>query len=341
MKRALIVLFTFIALGMGAMYLLRPTDSVVLPQPQSTVVPVRPDAKTYTLLFAGDIMLDRSVKNRIVEAQDPLFPFVRIADVTRAADIAFANLEGPVSQRGTNQGSQYSFRFEPVGTMNALAFAGFDVVSIANNHIWDWGKDALVDTITHLDDAGIGHVGAGRNADEAGRPFVAQLDDTKVALFGYTDLYPKNLEAGTDSPGIGSFAVSSTIERARNMKESGGADIVIVSLHWGVEYATSSNEYQQGIARALIDGGVDLVIGHHPHVVQEVEAYKDGWIVYSLGNFVFDQFFSEETMSGLMVEARIQNKKIEGIKEIPIRLTPTFQPYIVGAPGDPGLDVVE
>jgi len=124
------------------------------------------------MLFVGDIMLDRSVRRQIEKAQDPLYPFVRIADTLRAADLTFGNLEGPVSSRGTNQGSIYSFRFEPVGTINALTYAGFDVVSSANNHILDWGSEALSDTFTQLDEAGIGHTGAGRNYEEANGPFL-------------------------------------------------------------------------------------------------------------------------------------------------------------------------
>jgi poly-gamma-glutamate synthesis protein (capsule biosynthesis protein) len=235
----------------------------------------------------------------------------------------------------------YSFRFEPVGTMNSLKFAGFDVVSLANNHIWDWGKDALSDTAFHLDEAGIGHVGAGRDAVEANRPFIAELGGTSIAIFGYTTLYPKSLQAGADYPGISSFDVSSTISQVQNLKSEGGAHLAIVSLHWGTEYVTSSDAIQQGIARRLIDGGVDLVIGHHPHVAQEVEQYGGGYIVYSLGNFVFDQNLSRITMKGLMVRAYIKDKKVERLEQIPIQLTPTFQPYIPGTPGDPDLDVVE
>ena len=339
MRKVLWVLGGVVAIAGGVLFRFQQTYPV--PIIGEAPVPVVAEPKVYTLLFVGDVMLGRSVQNRINEAQDPLFPFIRIADITRAADITFANLEGPVSERGVNQGSQYSFRFEPVGTMSALSFAGFDVVSIANNHVWDWGKDALIDTVLHLDNAGIGHVGAGRNAEEAEKPFIAFLDTTKVAMLGYTNLYPESLEAGIDHAGVSSFAVSSTIERVRQLKEFADVDVVMVSLHWGTEYATSSDAYQQGVARALVDGGVDLVIGHHPHVVQEVERYKDGWIVYSLGNFVFDQFFSKETMSGLMVRALVRGGKVESIEQIQVQLTPDFQPYIVGQPGDPALDVVE
>ena len=339
MKKVLLVLIGIIALAGGIFlrfYQKQPVSPVV-----SEPAPIVTQSKEYTMLFVGDIMLDREVRSQILRAQDPLYPFVRIADTIRSADIAFANLEGPVSDRGVNQGSKYSFRFEPVGTMHALSFAGFDVVSIANNHIWDWGKDALSDTVRFLDDAKIGHIGAGRNIDEANKPFIAQLDETRVAMLGYTTLYPDSLEAGDDYPGISSFTVSSTVKEIERLKEAEQADIVVISLHWGIEYASSSTSSQQLIARALIDAGADLVIGHHPHVVQEVERYKQGWIAYSLGNFVFDQFFSPETMSGFMVRAHIADGKVESVEQVPIQLTSTFQPYVIGQPGDPALEMVQ
>lgn len=312
---------------------------VVLPEP---VIPVEViEAKTYTMLFVGDIMLDRSVRRQIEREQDPLYPFVRIADTLRSADLTFANLEGPVSARGTNQGSIFSFRFEPVGTMNSLKFAGFDVVNLANNHIWDWGTDALTDTVQHLNDAGIGHIGAGRTNAEANAPFITQLGDAKVAMLGYTTLYPRSLEAGSSTPGISSFRLASTTEQIQELKASGLADLVIVSFHWGIEYEMHSTSSEQTIARALIDVGADLIIGHHPHAIQEVEEYKGKYIAYSLGNFVFDQNLSRFTMKGLMVRASIKDKKVESLEEIPVQLTPTFQPYIPGKPGDPDLDVQE
>lgn len=340
MKRALIVLIGIVAIAGGVLFRFQKERGEALPDFELPAPISAPAKEDYTMLFVGDMMFDREVKAQILREQDPLYPFMRIADTLRSADIAFGNLEGPISDRGTNQGSKYSFRFEPVGTVHALSFAGFDVVSIANNHIWDWGRQALTDTVQHLNPAGIGHVGAGRNEAEANAPFIAQLNTTRIAFLGYTTLYPRSLEAGEDYPGVSAYRASSTAQQISELKGS-GADIIVVSFHWGDEYATSSNQTQQEIARGLIDAGADLVIGHHPHVVQEVEKYKDGWIIYSLGNFVFDQFFSPETMSGFMAQARIADDRVKTVEQIPIKLTPTFQPYVVGAPGDPALEMVQ
>ncbi len=310
-------------------------EDKVSPEPAPVSVPVvLPEQKTYTLLFTGDIMLGRSVEKRILKEQDPLYPFVRIADVIQKADLAVANLEGPISDRGVNQGSEYSFRFEPVGTVNALNFAGFDVVSIANNHVWDWGSDALVDTVSYLQKAGIDSVGAGKDEQEANAPLIRKLGDTRIAFLSYTNLYPKSLEASGDQPGISRFDLEAVKKRIQVLKST-EADLVVISMHWGEEYATSSNYFQKETGRALIDAGADLIIGTHPHVVQEVERYRKGYIVYSLGNFVFDQYFSKATMTGLMFKVILLGNKIIDARSIPITLTPTFQPYIPGTSGDP------
>ena len=114
------------------------------------------------------------------------------------------------------------------------------------------------------------------------------------------------------------------------MKQLEVADIIIVSMHWGEEYQLRSNKKQQEIGRALVEAGTDIIIGHHPHVIQEIERYKNGWIAYSLGNFIFDQNFSKETMEGLMLKAIIQDKKIVEIEPVEIKINSSFQPEIIG-----------
>ena len=284
--------------------------------------------KNATMLFVGDIMLSRNIAAQIVKNEDPLYPFLLIASTTREADITFANLENPVSASGTLQGSIYSFRAEPVGSINGLQYAGFDVVSLANNHIWDYGRVAALDTMRYLRDAGIDYVGFGRNYDEANTPIIRQVGDAKVAFFGYTEFYSKELWAD-EKLGLSEFKKDEISRRVAEIKEFGRADIVVVSLHWGVEYETESNAAQQNIAHQLIDAGADLIIGHHPHVPQEFESYKDGYIVYSLGNFVFDQNFSADTRRGLMFKVTLEGKKMTAAETIEIKFTKTYQPYIL------------
>ena len=285
-----------------------------------------------TLLFVGDIMLSRDVAKQISKNNDFHFPFLKIADVVQGADVAFGNLEGPISMRGANQGSIYSFRADP-RVIEGLTFAGFDVLSIANNHIWDWGSDALYDTLTFLKDAGIKPVGAGVSYSDANAPTVADVKGRRVAFFAYTNLYPDSFEASDISLGISDFDLPKVQEAIQQIR--GVADVIVVSIHWGEEYKTQSNVEQQAIARALMNAGADLVVGHHPHVVQEVREYalenrRKAWVAYSLGNFVFDQNFSKETMEGLMLEVKVKNGKISEVRKILVKINDTFQPEFFG-----------
>ncbi len=283
------------------------------------------NSKKETLLFVGDIMLSRAVASRInsIGKGDPRFPFLESANFLHSADLTFGNLEGPISSRGKNQGSIYSFRDDP-DVVEGLKFAGFDVLSTANNHIFDWGREALMDTDTLLRAGGITPIGTGRNYDEANSPAIFDLSGTKIAFLAYTNLYPKTLEADATNPGISDFDtehIKKAIEEARKR-----ADIVIVSFHWGIEYRKTATEEQQKLAHEFIDAGADLVIGHHPHVPEEIEKYKGGWVAYSLGNFIFDQNFSKETMGGIAIRAVVENKKIISFNPISISINSNFQP---------------
>ncbi|MFA6364911.1 MAG: CapA family protein [Candidatus Paceibacterota bacterium] len=281
------------------------------------------EQKNTTLLFTGDVMLSRSVGKKINEMNDVTFPFLLIASTTRAADMLIGNLEGPISLRGRNQGSIYSFRANPQ-TIQGLTFAGFRVMSLANNHIWDWGRDALSDSVSLLRESGILTVGAGRNEEEANAPLVVEVKKNRIGLLSYTNLYPKSLNAEGNTPGISAFNEERVREAIKNLKQS--ADIAVVLIHWGDEYKTKSNNEQQRLAHAFIDAGADLVVGTHPHVSEEVEQYHNGWIAYSLGNFVFDQTFSEETRRGTMFAATVKDAKLVNVVSIPIRINDNFQP---------------
>jgi poly-gamma-glutamate synthesis protein (capsule biosynthesis protein) len=291
-------------------------NEIIFESPR-TEVPEKP----ITLLFAGDIMLSRSVAKQMDKNGDYRYPFLKIADLTRSADLAFANLEGPISAKGYNQGSIYSFRAKPEA-VEGLKYAGFDVLSLANNHIWDWGSEALLDTIDILKENGIEPVGAGKNYLEANSPAIKEISGMKIAFLAYTNLYPKSLEAGEDYSGISSFNLESAKNEIKRLRESGEADIIAVSLHWGEEYNPKANEYQRVTAKSLAESGADLVIGHHPHVVQEIES----GVAYSLGNFVFDQSFSEKTMEGAVLKVIVKNKRISEIIPLKIKINGTFQP---------------
>jgi len=286
------------------------------------------------LFFVGDIMLDRGVEYMVKKYgnNDWHFPFLRIADNLDEADILFGNLESVISDKGYKIGSIYSFRAEPE-SIKALKYAGFDVLSVANNHIFDYGRQAMEDEFKRLQEAGIDYVGGGFLKNDACLPVIRTIEITsdrtlfqsvKIGFLGYTNVGSRYWEATEDRSGIcwlNEENLETDIKEARKQ-----ADLVIVSIHWGDEYQSEPNENQKYFGHLAIDLGADLVIGHHPHIIQPLEDYKNGYIAYSLGNFLFDQGFSQETMTGLLLEVIIQNKKIEKVIPREIKMNEFFQP---------------
>lgn len=284
------------------------------------------DNKTSTLLFVGDIMLSRGIEHITKKNNNWRYPFLKISDFIKNADLAFGNLEGPISKNGTKVGSIYSFQADP-RSIEGLLYSGFDVLSIANNHIWDYGKEAFVDTLKILKDNGISYIGGGLSHEEAHQPIIKETKGTKIAYLGYTNLLPSSLGVRNAKPAVAfpdKDQIILDVQKAKTL-----ADVIIVSFHWGDEYETRHNSFQENLAHIAIDAGANLVVGHHPHVVQEVEKYNGGYIAYSLGNFVFDQNFSEDTKSGLLLTVVIKNKKIDELKKHKIGFTSSYQPFLI------------
>jgi len=295
--------------------------------------------KSINLIFVGDIMLDRGVEYMIKKYGngDYKFPFLKITDYLNEADILFANLEGPISEKGTKVGSIYSFRANPKA-VEGLTFAGFDILSVANNHILDYGFEALEDTFFKLKEAKIGYLGGGFSEKEAYASKILEIKGTKIAFLAYTNLGSEHWAAKGENSGIAFLEKERMKENIKNAKEK--ADLVIVSLHYGEEYWLKPTPLQISISQEAIDSGADLIIGHHSHVIQQIEKYpegepsvlygvgKSGYIAYSLGNFVFDQGFSEETTKGLILKVLIKNRKIREVIPIEIKINQYFQPEI-------------
>ncbi len=289
------------------------------------------------IILAGDIMLDRGVEYMINKYGGPTddgypdfkFPFLKIADEFKNADIVFGNLEGPISDKGTKVGSIYSFRANPAA-IEGLSFAGFNVLSLANNHAFDYGRQALEDTFLRLKTAGINYIGAGFNASEAGASIVKTVKGTKIGFLAYTNLGSPYWQATENNSGI-NWIDNSLLESVKqNITEAKKlVDVLIVSLHAGEEYKNEPEPSQIDFAKMVIDAGADVVVGSHPHVVQPSERSGDGYIFYSLGNFIFDQSFSTETMQGEIVKIKIQNKKIKEAIPVNIKIDQNFQPEIM------------
>jgi poly-gamma-glutamate synthesis protein (capsule biosynthesis protein) len=242
-------------------------------------------APTVSLVFVGDVMLDRLPGKAFAAGVDP---FADFASVLEGADISVGNLECVVATGGTRVEKNYTFRASPA-TIPLLA-RYFDAVSLANNHTGDFGKDALVEMIDRLDKGGVRHFGAGRNLKEAHAPLILEKKGIRIALLGYNEFRPREFEAGPATPGVAWSVDEQVVADIKAARDEHKADLVLTFLHWGKEYQPQPNERQKTLARLMIDAGADAVIGGHPHVTEGAEYYKGHLIAYCLGNFVFDDF---------------------------------------------------
>jgi poly-gamma-glutamate synthesis protein (capsule biosynthesis protein) len=245
------------------------------------------------IVVTGDVMLGRAVEG-ISSYRGFDYPFLFTKDIFSGADVVFSNLEGP-APLGHERTPDYSFRFSfHPNSIKALHDAGVNVVTLANNHTVDFGEEGYANTVAELKKNGIAFVGHPTRMNE-NLTFEKSIRGREVRFVGLNDTY-----APVD--------IDKTAELIRGLKKDGA--FVIVAMHWGEEYRTISNERQQSLGHALIDAGADVVVGHHPHVVEEVEMYQGKPIFYSLGNFIFDQYFSEETQQGLAIKIAIGDKNV-------------------------------
>lgn len=238
-----------------------------------------------TVSAAGDVNFGDGVTPTLT-SEGLSYPFSGVVEAFESTDLSFVNLECCISSQGSPvPGKEYCFE-GPADSAGALAQGGIKVVSLANNHSKDYGTQAFADTLAHLKESGIAYCGAGNNATEAYSPAILEAHGAKVAFLAFTWVVPDGWPATSTTPGV-----ATSYDRARlagSIKEAKkNADFVVVSFHWGIELATSPNGDQRSLGHLAVDSGADLVLGHHPHVVQGLELYKNRLIAYSLGNFVF------------------------------------------------------
>lgn len=318
-------------------------------------------AATWTLVAGGDILLDRGVALAIRENRAGVdFPFdggtaditsryccssfgwrlprvKRIGDggavraLVKGADLAIANFENPAPDRFRFHASGTVFSADPK-LIAGLANAGIDYVSLANNHIGDAGRNGIVQTIENLAEHGIVGGGAGRNARAARTPAILEAGGIKVGILAYDTIAP-NYRAGADRPGSASLSeqiVREDVKKAR----AAGAGLVIVFPHWGTEYDATPFAGQQALARASIDAGADIVIGNHAHWAGAMEVHDGKPIWYALGNFVFDQTWSEPTMEGITLELTFRGPTLVQARMRPHIILDRAQPNFLDPAGD-------
>jgi len=252
------------------------------------------------IVFAGDFLPAASAEPAI-EAHGYGHLFAGVKHILDSADALVLNLETPLSALGQAlEGKEYTFRAPPAAAIG-MAEAGVRAVWLANNHILDFGVEALLETIGHLEKAGIAHAGAGCDVSAAACPAVLSFPGAKVSLLSFSNTFPDSYWAQADRPGT-FFGAPGPVGRAVELLSRAGEGPVVVSFHWGAELMAEPKEYQPDLARLAIDRGASLVVGHHPHIPQPIDIYKGVPILYSLGNFAFGSY-SKKVREGLLAVA--------------------------------------
>lgn len=269
-----------------------PTNRVVLPE--------------INLIMTGDVNLGRSVNYQIKKTNNPCFPFEKIADFLKEADLTLINLESVLFKNChlTQEGMRLCG--DP-NNVNGLICAGVDVASLANNHQKDFGQNGLEQTISLLTSNNIAAI-------DQGQTVFRQIKGVRFAFLAF-DLIGHSVDKNEIE------------EKIKNAKSA--TEVVVVIFHWGEEYQANPNQTQYQLGHLAIDSGADLVLGNHPHWVQPAETYQDKLIVYSHGNFIFDQQWSEKTKEGLVGKYTFRGNKLASFELISIKINNFFQPNIV------------
>lgn len=262
-----------------------------------------------SIIFTGDIMLGRSVMGAALDNNDPFYPFRKTSDFLKSSDITFSNLENPIVKDCPRHSGGFKFCTNyDVG--KGLGFAGVDIVSLANNHTLNYGITGRDETNKFLSDMGIDSVGYGNLV-------IKEVNGVKLGFMGFDyvtnryDFFEENDDW---------FKIEEADKKV---------DILIVGVHWGQEYKDKADSNQRKIARRMVDSGADVIIGHHPHWVQDKEVINGKPIYYSLGNFVFDQMWSEETKKGLLVKMTFEGSNLVNTEEFKTYIPLIGQPEIV------------
>ena len=314
-------------------------DPIRQPAEYPLTVPGEEPPERTTLTVVGDIMLARGVT-------DPRNAMRPLSARLRSADLTVGNLESTLSTDGEPQQGSDSFGADP-GVIGWLRLAGFDALSLANNHTGDYGEAALLTTVRLLRESALGPFGAGKDLAEASRPVVLERNGVRFGFLGFNAIGETPM-AGPAQPGALSVRmpprtgplqeadlrhVTRSLERLQRQ-----ADVVVVLPHWGTQYTHSPEPVQRVVARRLIDAGADLVVGGHPHWVQGLDVHDGVVVAHSLGNFVFDMDFMTETQQGVMLEATYWGDELKALELVPYRMDSSFAPRL--AAPEEGADIL-
>ncbi|OYO12304.1 hypothetical protein CGZ98_09045 [Enemella evansiae] len=298
----------------------------------------RPPESVARVTIVGDVMLGRRVGQRLARGNDPAAVFRPLADRLAAADLTVGTFEASLSDDGPPYQGGDSFSADPEVALPGLRAAGFDAVSLANNHVGDFGERALLQTFDLFDEAGIARFGAGRNVAEARAPRILEVKGQRIAFVGTESI--EGVAAGENSPGVNRLSMPprtgpvNLAERqatTRVIEEvSQQADVVIVMPHWGTQYTHRPEASQRDTAQAFAAAGADAVIGSHPHWVQGWDRVGDVTVVNSLGNFVFDMNQSAQVRQGVFVELTIWDGRVVAVDPVAYEIGDDFAPRLAG-----------
>ena len=280
--------------------------------------------------FVGDIIFGRYVQVAIERHSDPASPFRSIAGELQRSDITIGNLECTLSDNfdQPEKTDPQTFRFKTwTSTVSGLELADIDVLSRANNHSFDFGPVGMNDTSATLEAAGIKHFGMGQTLQDARQPSICTVGDLTFAFLGYNGVSHVWDGATVDTPGTSPMIEEYVREDVSRAAAAG--HIVVPFFHWGVEYVPWPTDEQRRIAHAAIESGAAAVIGSHPHWVQAVETYRGRPIIYSLGNFVFDQAWSRETMEGMIADLWFEGPDVTGVDLRPVLIVDEHRPTML------------
>lgn len=290
-------------------------------------------------------------------------PFSRAFQVLAKADLVFANLENPLGKGGHPREKMYTFRSNP-SLAKLVVDSGVDVVTIANNHMLDYGEPVLMETLRTLSKAKIPFVGAGRNIVEAEKPVFLERGGVRLAFLGLAATLPLGAAASPERAGLAPIHVTTSYEldptltqeqpgnppkirtqvdprdqerictNIKRAKEH--ADHVVVGIHWGVAFTKERAEYQQLLGHEMIDAGASVVVGHHPHMRQGVESYRNGIILYSLGDFLFHDRQDMSGESGMIAVISLSKVGVEDLRLWPVAIDVKTGFPLLGSPRDAG-----
>ena len=283
------------------------------------------DETTVVVAIVGDVLLDRGVRASLERRSlDELLSDV--APSLREADLAVGNLECPLSTRGLRSAKPFSFRGDPVHA-SSLASAGFDAMSLANNHSLDYGRVALSDTIASLEGAGIAAIGAGPSRASAMRARVIERKGLRIALLGYCAMFVEATTPRTDAVTISEYDLEEFLREIRAARSA--SDVVIVLPHWGREWSGVPNDTQRRLADQFIEAGATIVAGAHPHVLQPIERRGTSLIAWSLGNFVFDQ--RGDGADSCVLRVTVGKSGVRGYEVVPVVIRDSAPMRVNGA----------